>query len=106
MMIELIKQKSLEYFDEVLRLRRHLHQHPELSFEEFKTQALVKEQLSAKGIEVTSIANTGLVALIKGEKSVSEKLLQFLFLLCGFVSNSCQGHLHLVKAFSYFSSFK
>ncbi|MDP4662361.1 MAG: M20 family metallopeptidase [Salibacteraceae bacterium] len=75
MMIELIKQKSLEYFDEVLRLRRHLHQHPELSFEEFKTQALVKEQLSAKGIEVTSIANTGLVALIKGEKSVSEKVI-------------------------------
>lgn len=74
-MMEQIKKKATEYFSEVQKLRRHLHQHPELSFQEFKTQAFVKQALAAKGIESTEIANTGLVALIKGTKSESDKVI-------------------------------
>lgn len=74
-MLEQIKKKAAEYFSEVKKLRRHLHQHPELSFKEFKTQAFVKHALAAKGIETQEIAKTGLVALIKGTKAESDKVI-------------------------------
>lgn len=32
--------------DEIIRLRRYLHQHPELSFEEYETSKFVYQQLS------------------------------------------------------------
>ncbi|WP_158302393.1 hypothetical protein [Sodalis glossinidius] len=38
----------------MITLRRHLHQHPELSNEEQATAALVAEQLHAWGYEVTT----------------------------------------------------
>ena len=50
-------------------MRRHIHAHPELSFEEQETSAYVKERLQALGMEVqTGFAGTGLVGLIYGEK--------------------------------------
>ncbi len=47
--------------------RRHIHVHPELSFEEFETQKYVQASLESFGIKATKIANTGLVALIEGK---------------------------------------
>lgn len=48
-------------------LRRHLHQHPELSFEEHQTSAFIQEQLRAAGIPFkTGYVGTGIVALIEG----------------------------------------
>lgn len=52
--------------EEIVRLRRHLHQHPELSFEEYETSNFVSQQLSniegmqvEKGIGVeTSVIGT------------------------------------------------
>ncbi len=46
---------------ELLRWRRHLHAHPELSFEEVATQAYVGEQLAEMGLSARSIAKTGLL---------------------------------------------
>jgi amidohydrolase len=43
-----------------------LHAHPELSYQEFQTVKFVAEQLSSYGISSESVANTGLVAEIKG----------------------------------------
>jgi amidohydrolase len=53
----------------VVANRRHLHSHPELSFHETETSAFVANKLKELGLEYQIMANTGLVALIKGEKS-------------------------------------
>ena len=45
----------------LVRRRRHLHQHPELSFEEYETQAFVLRELAAMGIEGRKIAKTGVI---------------------------------------------
>ena len=53
---------------DVIANRRHIHTHPELSFQEYKTSAFIKSKLDELGIEYHSMADTGIVALIKGEK--------------------------------------
>ena len=74
-MKEKIKQLASEYLATIIDFRRHLHSHPELSFEEFKTAAFVAAQLKALGIPHTSgVAGTGVVALIEG-KNPSKKVI-------------------------------
>jgi len=49
-------------------IRRHLHKHPELSFQEFDTAKFIAKTLKSLSIELQEgIANTGIVALIKGK---------------------------------------
>ena len=61
-----VHQLASKYFDEVVGMRRHLHMHPELSFEEFETVKWVKAKLEEFGItEVEEIAGTGLLAYIR-----------------------------------------
>jgi amidohydrolase len=51
--------------DELIRLRRDIHQHPELGFEEFRTAALVVDTLAELGIEAQAgIGRTGVMAQI------------------------------------------
>lgn len=68
----MLKQKIAEIasriYPEVVANRRHLHANPELSFHEFKTVAFVATKLEEMGIPYKSIANTGLIGLIQGEK--------------------------------------
>src|SRR3989441_5575437 len=53
--------------DQLVAIRRDLHQHPELGFEERRTSALVAARLRALGYDVrTGVGKTGVVAL-KGE---------------------------------------
>lgn len=69
-----IKSLSVDYFEEVNGLREHLHQHPELSFEEFNTMDFVSEQLTKWNIpHETKIAGTGIVAFIRGRFSESDE---------------------------------
>ena len=71
-MKQLIKVKSDAYFDEVVAIRRQLHQHPELSFCEKETAELIKRVLASKDIEYQSdVAGTGIVATIKGNCQLS-----------------------------------
>lgn len=66
-MKQLIKAKSDAYFDDVVAIRRQLHQHPELSFCEKETAELIKKCLASKNIEYQSdVAGYGVVATIKG----------------------------------------
>ena len=52
----------------IIDIRRHLHAHPELSFEEHETVVYVRNVLEELGVEdIASAANTGLVAQIKGK---------------------------------------
>ncbi|MES2730797.1 MAG: M20 family metallopeptidase [Bacteroidota bacterium] len=62
-----IKQLAQQHAATIVANRRHLHQHPELSFQEFNTARFVAEQLRAVHIEPQEgIANTGLLAVIEG----------------------------------------
>ena len=65
-----IQALNAELFDEIVAIRRTLHQNPELAFEEHETAALVAETLGTlAGVEVkTGIAKTGVVAEIEGGK--------------------------------------
>lgn len=67
MLKEKIQQLAASVLEETIRNRRHLHAHPELSFHEHETVAFVAAKLDELGISYQPMANTGLVALIKGE---------------------------------------
>ncbi|WP_188206827.1 M20 metallopeptidase family protein [Alkalibacillus aidingensis] len=55
--------------EEVIELRRHLHQYPELSEEEFQTSETIQTYLSKYGIPFKSgFAKTGVLGVIEGEK--------------------------------------
>jgi amidohydrolase len=65
--IKLVKEKAAAYHQEVIAIRRHLHQNPELSFQEHHTSKYVCTKLEEFGIDYESgMVVTGVVALIKG----------------------------------------
>jgi hippurate hydrolase len=56
------------YHAELRDIRRDIHAHPELAFQESRTSALVAESLKKWGIEThTGLAKTGVVGVIKGK---------------------------------------
>jgi hippurate hydrolase len=60
--------------DQFTAVRRDLHAHPELGFEEHRTARIVCEQLSAFGIEHhAGVGRTGVVAVIAGRANDSGK---------------------------------
>jgi amidohydrolase len=63
-----IRNLSGEFLSEVINLRRQVHAHPELAFEEYETAKLICLFLGEAGIEYqTGIAKTGVVGIIKGK---------------------------------------
>jgi amidohydrolase len=64
-----IKILAQKYHAETVALRRHLHQNPELSYHEFKTQSFISKTLTSYGIPHTPIANTGILALIESTQN-------------------------------------
>ena len=50
-----------------VEFRRHLHSHPELSFEEVQTAEYIEQRLSEAGISHSRIAKTGVLAKIEGK---------------------------------------
>lgn len=66
---EQIQQLSEKYFEEVVKIRQHLHRYPELSFEEYKTSEFICSVLDKLKIPYqTGYVKTGIVALIEGNK--------------------------------------
>src|SRR5450830_677274 len=65
------------FHPEITALRRDLHAHPELGFEEVYTAARVQEALKLCGVDEihTGIGKTGVVAVIKGQHGSSGKML-------------------------------
>ncbi|MGQ9862995.1 MAG: M20 metallopeptidase family protein [Bacteroidia bacterium] len=53
--------QAQQLLPEVITIRRHLHQHPEPSFQEFHTQKYLQEVLTRIGLESTPIGGTGLM---------------------------------------------
>jgi amidohydrolase len=73
-----IKEKAFEIKEKTIAIRRDIHRHPELGFEEFRTSKLVSEKLIALGLDVqTEVAETGVVGLLKGTSDSPVLLLRF-----------------------------
>ena len=63
-----IQQQARHFLADVTAYRRHLHQHPELSFEEEKTGQYIAGLLTEWGVEhTTGMAGHGVVALVRGK---------------------------------------
>ncbi len=59
------KKEAKKISDWIIEIRRELHRHPELMYEEIKTSALVRRELDKLGIPYKSpIAKTGVLATI------------------------------------------
>lgn len=68
-MITRIQSLAQTLLPEITAIRRHIHAHPELSFQEKETALFVKTKLTEWGIAVQSdIAGHGLVAYIHGQE--------------------------------------
>src|SRR6266700_6128862 len=65
-----LKSDIDELVPDMVALRRDLHAHPELAFEEVRTSALVAQRLRSLGLQVRSgVAKTGVVGLLRGGES-------------------------------------
>ena len=65
-MIDFIKE-ALDIKEELISIRRCIHQNPELGFEEYRTSKIIKDFLTKENIPFYSVANTGVCAEIVGE---------------------------------------
>ncbi|HLH62253.1 MAG TPA: amidohydrolase [Ktedonobacteraceae bacterium] len=65
-----LKSEIDELVPDMVAMRRDLHEHPELAFEEVRTSGIVAQRLRALGLEVqTGVAKTGVVGLLRGGAS-------------------------------------
>ncbi|HNN32278.1 MAG TPA: amidohydrolase, partial [Chitinophagaceae bacterium] len=63
---EKITLLAKQYSNEFIELRHHIHANPELSYEEFETCQFIQQKLTSFGIVSSTLATTGVVALIEG----------------------------------------
>jgi amidohydrolase len=62
-----VREQADGFQAESVRVRRHLHMHPELSFGETETAAFVANELRTAGIEhAVGVAGNGVVAIVEG----------------------------------------
>ena len=65
-----------KFHDDLTLLRRDLHAHPELGFEEVRTSGIVAKALELLGVEVhRNIGKTGLVGIIHGRRCDSGRMI-------------------------------
>ena len=69
MLKEEIKQIAATIHSKVIKNRRYLHAHPELSFNEYGTSAFIKAKLDEMQIAWKEMAGTGIVGIIEGKKT-------------------------------------
>src|SRR5258708_30916221 len=56
------------FADELTAIRRDLHAHPEIGFEEVRTSGIVAEKLTQWGIKVhRGLGGTGVIGVLKGK---------------------------------------
>ena len=70
-----IKSLAAGQSEDLVTIRRHLHAHPELSFQEFETAKFVANKLREYGLDPQEgVADTGVVAYIEGKNPQSKVL--------------------------------
>ena len=63
-----VLERITGYTDDLVAIRRDLHAHPEIGFEEERTSGVVAEKLASWGIEVhRGIGQTGVVGVLRGK---------------------------------------
>ena len=63
------------FADELTAIRRDLHAHPEIGFEEVRTSGIVAEKLAQWGVEVhRGIGGTGVVGVLKGKGNGGKRI--------------------------------
>lgn len=63
-----LKAEIDERVPDLVAMRRDLHEHPELAFEEVRTSTIVAQRLRSLDLEVrTNIAKTGVIGLLRGD---------------------------------------
>jgi len=63
-----IKEKAQQHFAKIRDIRRHIHMHPELSFQEENTGKYIASVLDQLGVSYTDgWCDTGIVAIIEGD---------------------------------------
>jgi hippurate hydrolase len=63
------------FADELTAIRRDLHAHPEIGFEEVRTSGIVAEKLQQYGIEVhRGLGGTGVVGVLKGKGESGKRI--------------------------------
>lgn len=75
---EQIKEEAEQCREELIQFRRELHQHPELSMEEYKTSHKIARKITLpKGMEVITGAagGTGVIGILKGTKGPGKTVL-------------------------------
>lgn len=76
-MLPTVRPEVQAIVEEIVELRRDLHRHPELGFEEFRTSAKVAEFLRKDGLEPREgIARTGVCAVVEGAEEGPTLLLR------------------------------
>ena len=70
-----IHQEVSAVYDYIVSLRRHFHQHPEVSLKEFETIQRIKEELDEIGIDYIPVGETGALATLPGGKGAGKKIL-------------------------------
>lgn len=66
--MENIMDKAKQVEEYIIAIRRDLHENPELSGQEIKTQEKIMKELDAMGIPYEKVGNTSLIATLKGGK--------------------------------------
>jgi len=57
------------YYDEIVQIRRYIHENPELSYQEYETSAFIEKMLREYGINYKKgFVKTGIIAWLRGEK--------------------------------------
>ena len=63
-----ILNEAQKQFDYMVGIRRQLHEHPEITGQEFETLEFIKKELGAMGIEYVEVPDGGIVGQIHGGK--------------------------------------
>jgi len=71
-----IRELTNELAPTLIEIRRDLHQHPELAFEEKRTAGIVERWLSDLGIEHRRVAKTGVLGMLRGNAPGNTVLLR------------------------------
>lgn len=70
MELQEFKNLALNLQDDIVKWRRHIHQHPEIGEEVPQTSKYIADQLRKMGVEVLeNVGGMGVVGIIRGEKS-------------------------------------